>query len=69
MVEVEFQYNENVIVIQSQINQKMFDICNKFINKCKMNNKELYYFYNGYGGRDFNKNLTFNQMANQFDKK
>ena len=68
MTQVEFQYNGNITVIQCQEEQKMSEICDNFINKSKINDKEIYYFYDGQGGTQFNKNLTFNQIANSFDK-
>ena len=68
MVEVEFQYNGNITIIQCQQEQKMSEICNNFINKSNINDKEIYYFYDGQGGNLFNKNLSFNQIANSFDK-
>ena len=68
MVEVEFQYNGNITIIQCQQEQKMSEICNNFMNKSNINDKEIYYFYDGQGGNLFNKNLSFNQIANSFDK-
>ena len=68
MTYVEFQYNGNITIIQCQEEQKMSEICNNFINKSKINDKEIYYFYDGQGGTQFNKNLSFNQIANSFDK-
>ena len=44
MTQVEFQYNGNITVIQCQEEQKMSEICNNFINKSKINDKEIYYF-------------------------
>ena len=68
MAQVEFQYNGTNTVIQCQENQKMSEICNNFITKSHINEKEINYFYDGKGGAEFNKNLTFNQMANSMDK-
>ena len=68
MAQVEFQYNGNMTIIQCQEEQKMEDICNNYLNKINLKENEIYYFYDGKGGAQFNKNLTFNQMANSFDK-
>ena len=68
MAQVEFQYNGTMTVIQCHENQKMEEICNNFKNKAKIEEKEIYYFYDGKGGTQFNNNLTFNQMANSLDK-
>ena len=69
MAQVEFQYNGTNTVIQCQEYQKMSEICNNFITKSHINENEINYFYDGKGGAEFNKNLTFNQMANSMDKK
>lgn len=68
MAQVEFQYNGINTVIQCNEEQKMSEICNSFISKSNINEKEINYFYNGIGGTQFNKDLTFNQMANALDK-
>ena len=68
MAQVEFQYNGNMTIIQCQEDQRMEDICNAFINKVNIKECKIYYFYDGKGGSQFNKNLTFNEMANSFDK-
>ena len=68
MAQVEFQYNGINTIIQCQENQKMSEICNNFIIKSNINENEIYYFYDGKGGSQFNKDLTFNEMANSLDK-
>ena len=68
MALVEFQYNGIMTVIQCQENQKMKEICNNFITKSKIKENEIYYFYDGKAGAQFNKELTFIQMANSLDK-
>ena len=68
MASVEFQYNGTMTVIQCQENQKMKEICNNFITKSKIKENEIYYFYDGKAGAQFNKELTFIQMANSLDK-
>ena len=69
MASVEFQYNGTMTIIQCQENQKMKEICNNFITKSKIKENEIYYFYDGKAGAQFNKELTFIQMANSLDKK
>jgi hypothetical protein len=68
MASVEFQYNGTMTVIQCQENQKMKEICNNFITKSKIKENEIYYFYDGKAGSQFNQELTFIQMANSLDK-
>ena len=68
MTQAEFQYNGVSTIIQCQENQKMSEICNNFISKSHLNENEINYFYDGKGGSQFNKNLTFKQMANAIDK-
>ena len=68
MAQVEFQYNGISSIIQCTENQKMYEICNSFISKSHLNENNINYVYNGKGGKEFDKNLTFNQMANSYDK-
>ena len=68
MASVEFIYNGIPTIIQCEENQKMEEICNNFIKKSNVNGNEIYYFYDGKGGAQFNKQLTFNQTANSSDK-
>ena len=68
MTQVEFQYNGINSIIQCKEDQAMFEICNNFISKSHLNEKNINFVYNGKGGKQFDKNLTFNQMANSYDK-
>ena len=68
MAEAAFHYNGITTIIQCQENQKMSEICDKFISKSNLNENELIYFYDGKVGAQFDKNLTFYQMANSIDK-
>ena len=66
MVEVIFNYKGIETVILSNINDKMKDIINKFISKSENINKNIYFLYNG---DNINKELTFDQQANEIDIK
>ena len=68
MALVEFQYNGIIYEIQCQEGQKVEEICNNFINKSKTKENEIYYCYDGKVGTQFDKQLTFIQMANSLDK-
>ena len=68
MVQVEFQYNGLCTIIQCKEDEKLSEICNKFISKSHLNENNINYVYDGKGGKQFDKNLTFNQIANYFDK-
>ena len=68
MAEVEFQYNGISTIIQCKEDQTMYEICNTFISKAHLNENNINYVYNGKGGKQFDKNLTFNQIANSYDK-
>ena len=68
MAQVEFQYEGTKTIIQCQENQKMSEICNNFIFKSNLNENDINYFYDGKGGSQFDKDLTFYQMANSLDK-
>ena len=66
MAEISFIYKGIEIKIQSNLNDKMKDIINKFILKIENNNKQKYFIYNG---NQINEVLTFYQQANETDKK
>ena len=68
MAQVEFQYNSISTIIQCNEDQKMSEICNNFISKSNLDENNLNFIYNGIAGKQFDKNLTFNQMANSLDK-
>jgi len=68
MAQVEFQYNGTTTIIQCKETQKMDEICKNFISKTKIKEEDINFFYDGKGGAQFNKNLTFSQMANSIDK-
>ena len=68
MAQVEFQYNSTNTIIQCKEEETMNEICNNFISKTHLDENNINYVYNGKGGKQFDKNLTFNQMANSFDK-
>ena len=68
MAQVEFIYNGKICLVQCQENKKMAEICNTFISKSNLSENDIYFFYDGHDGSQFDKNLTFIQMANSFDK-
>ena len=68
MAEVEFHYEENITIIQCKEDQKMSDIFNTFISKLNINQNKINYYYEGKIVSKTDKNLTFNHLANLFDK-
>ena len=70
MAEIIFNYESTYIAIQCNINDKMQNVINKYLtinNKNdNINDNNLYYIYNG---EKVNKDLTFNEQANEIDKK
>ena len=56
-------------IIQCSGEQKLNEIYNNFILKSNLDENNINYIYNGKGGDEFDKNLTFNQIANSTDKK
>ena len=66
MVQVEFQHNETNTLIQCHKDDKIEDICNKYLTESKINSNEIEFFYNG--KKLVEKNLTFDQLANPVDK-
>ena len=66
MAQVEFQHNETNTLIQCHKDDKIEDICNKYLIESKINSNEIEFFYNG--KKLVEKNLTFDQLANPVDK-
>ena len=65
---VEFKYKGTPTKIYCKEDDAMYKICNKFISKTNLNEKEIYYIYDGRESSQFDKGLTFNEMANSLDK-
>ena len=66
--QVEFKYNGISTTIHCYENDSMSKIYSKFITKTNLNEKDIYYIYDGIDSSKFDKSLTFNQMANSLDK-
>ena len=67
MMDVIFNYKDFNTIIQSNIDDKMKDLINKFLIKIgkNENDKNLYYIYNG---NKVNLELTCIKLANELDK-
>ena len=65
MAEVIFNYEGNITTIQCNLNDKMKEIINNFLNKIQEKEHNLFYLYNG---TRINMNLSFNELANDLDK-
>ena len=68
MAEVHFIYNLNTIVIKCNLNEKMIDICKRFLTKINKKIDDLYFIYEG---QTLNKNsleLSYNKISNQLSK-
>ena len=68
MNEVIFDYKGSKTIIQCNENEKMKDICNRFISKILVNKENIYFSYNGKAGNEFNEELTLSEMINSIDK-
>ena len=67
MAQVEFSYEGVNTIIQCNLNEKMKDICKKFKDKAQIENKILFYSYNGKVLT--NEESTFEEIVNLQDKK
>ena len=65
MATVIFTYEGTPIKVQCLKEDKMKDICHKYISKINMNLNSIYFLY---GGNQINLELTFNEQANEMDK-
>ena len=66
MAEIEFIYNGQKSIVQCNIDDKMKDIFKKYAAKI---DKDISIFIFLYGGAGVNEELTFNEQANDEDKK
>ena len=66
MSEVIFTYNGKEVKIQCQNDESMKDIFQRFISKTSIGINTIYFIY---GGKIINEQLTFDQLANEEDKK
>ena len=65
MAEIVFNYEGIDTTIQCNLDDKMKDIINKLLVKINENENNLCFLYNG---NRINKELTFNEQANDLDK-
>ena len=66
MVEITFIYEGINTIIQSNINEKIKDIIDKFMSKIEKTENNLIFLYNG---SKIKEDLTFIEQANESDKK
>ena len=65
MVSVEFIFNNNLIVVPCDINEKMKDICQRFISKAEITNNSSYYLYQG---NQINLELKYGEIIGAEDR-
>ena len=65
MAEAIFNYGGIITIIQCNLNNKMKDIINMFLDKIKEKGDNFFYLYNG---TEIKKELSFNEQANDLDK-
>ena len=65
MATVIFIYNGNQTLIQCSEDEKMQDICQRFVSKNSVDINNIDFLY---GGKTINYNTTFSEISNQFDK-
>ena len=66
MVEVEFNYNQNKINIQSNMNDKFEEIIQKYINKANLDINNIYFISNG---NIVNKKDKLKNIMSESDKR
>ena len=66
MAQVVFIYNQHNIDIQCNKTDKMKDIFNRFYTKTNTSPNTVFFMYNGMG--NINGEISFDQLANNFDK-
>ena len=66
MATIEFIFEENTIIIQCNPEEKMEEVVKRLIINLGKKKEKFYFLYNG---EIINENLTFNEIANENDKK
>ena len=66
MANVVFNFNEQKITIQCEVEEKIKDICNRFASKVAIDINSLYFLYDK---NLLNLDLTFKDQVNSNDKK
>jgi len=61
-----FIYNGKQTIIQCNANEKLNIICERFINELQLDKSKIYHYI--YNGNIINKDLTFEEQANNEDK-
>ena len=69
MSQVEFTYQGIKTIIQCQLEDKMKNIRDNYINKINLNKNTIYFLYNGKVYNQFDENLKLGDMMNSEDKK
>lgn len=65
MAQVEFNYNNAITIIQCNMQDKMFNIIQKFLLKCQKKLDDIFFLYDG---QTLGKEKTFKEQANEMDK-
>ena len=66
MIEVEFDYNQNVTVIQAKLDVPFQDIINKYLQKSLLDSNSVYFLANG---KQINPEQTVGSQMNELNKK
>ena len=65
MAQVEFCCNGTKTIIQSNLDEKMKDIIQRYITKTEFKYENVFFLYNG---ESLNEDLSFNEITNELDK-
>jgi len=68
MNKVEFKYKGLSYIIQCNENEKLKTICQQFCSKVKIDKNSIFFSYDGKAGKEFNEELTYNEMINSINK-
>ena len=66
MVEVEFTYKQQTIIVQGELSNKIGEIYNKFISKVEIDINSVYFLYSG--NIIDNNELTIDKLINSNDR-
>ena len=68
MAEVHFIYNSNTIVIKCNLNEKMIEICKRFLTIINKKIDDLYFIYEGQTLNNNSLELSYNKISKQLSK-
>ena len=65
MAQIEFNYNQNLAIIQANLNDKFKDVINKYLQKSSLDSNKVFFLANG---KQINTEETVENVMNDINK-